>query len=150
MESCKLGYLAGMLDGEGSITIDLYRKVYTRADYKLHVTITNKNIDCLKFIQNEFGGSLYSVRSNYGTTIYRLQWLGNAAKDMLRTVVDKLIVKREQAELALLFPVNVVYQRRYTEAEKEFRHEIYLKHKKLTRRETQISFGEPREVRNME
>jgi len=99
-ENCNLFYLAGMIDGEGCIFIGLR--------YNLQLSITNTNKESLEFLQRQFGGHLYFSKGpdlqwrDYG----RLVWMGKVAKEVLVKVVNKLIIKREQAELAITFPVG--------------------------------------------
>ncbi|MCD6148481.1 LAGLIDADG family homing endonuclease [bacterium] len=100
-ESEKLAYVAGFIDGEGSITIS----VDSKGCVTPRITITNIDIGALDFCREVIGGRICSCtprgnrRQQYQLHIYRLGDLQRA----LRMLLPYLIVKHEQGELLLKF-----------------------------------------------
>jgi len=106
MVSLSYEYIAGFLDGEGSIGIhrDRQRNKYGGFRYKLVVTLTNTNRKVLELIQNKIGGKIYELSSNRKTTQkprYVLQLRRKEAEETLKKLLPFLIVKKQQALLAL-------------------------------------------------
>jgi hypothetical protein len=97
----KWSYLAGIFDGEGTIYIGLMtdkRRTF------LKIGITNTDLNLMKWLIENFGGSYRSeARRNY-RLIYRWGPKGkNNREKFLLGVLPYLIIKREQALLALEF-----------------------------------------------
>lgn len=90
MNDVDRGYLAGMIDGEGSITYNV------RPNIRIHVTNTHR--ECLEHIRDVVGkGYVYKQRQN-GKTIYR--YCLNRQQDVLTLlsfVVPALIIKKKKA-----------------------------------------------------
>lgn len=104
-------WAAGILDGEGCIQL-ISRKGRTgprgvgRAGFCLRVDVGNTDPRMLLKLKELFGGSAVSRRKTnrgYGT-MPMWQWsLGCAqAEAMLRAVLPWLVVKKEQADLAII------------------------------------------------
>jgi hypothetical protein len=89
-------YLAGLFDGEGSVSI---------ISGCLRITITNRNADVLRWIQGVYGGGLNSRpdgwrpgwRENHCLTITTRK-----AARFLADVLPFLRIKKAQAEIGLL------------------------------------------------
>jgi len=97
----KWSYLAGIFDGEGTVYIGLMtdkRRTF------LKVGITNTDLTLMKWLIANFGGAYRSeARENY-RLIYRWGPKGKKNREnFLLGVLPYLIVKREQALLALEF-----------------------------------------------
>jgi len=91
----ELAWTAGFFDGEGSITISPRGNTHY-----LKVGATQRDIRPLLKIQEWFGGS---VGSPYGNGV-RNYSVGNAAAGVfLETIRPYLVVKAEQADVALQF-----------------------------------------------
>ena len=98
-------YLAGIIDGEGSIMLP--RTGNSKLDdmptsFTVKVSISNTNIDLLARIQQDFGGVIEKCvngRSNCKDG-YRLRWFGKEAARVIAAARPYLIVKAEQADLA--------------------------------------------------
>lgn len=86
-----LAYLAGFFDGEGSI--------YARNG--LQVSVTQINRVPLLLLQSEFGGRVTPARTTGSQSEWRIY--GRPAADALRAMFPYLIVKSEQAKLALQY-----------------------------------------------
>ena len=89
----QIGYLAGILDGEGCI-------YQTRRGYG-HVIITNTNRECLNSIFKLTGiGMIYRLKKQrYGYTVaYQLRIYKMAdVVELLSILLPVLIIKKEQA-----------------------------------------------------
>jgi len=101
-----LAYIAGLFDGEGSMTI--YKGPVSPSGtaavsptYTLIVGISNNDNCPLLDIQGEFGGSIVKYNKCY-------QWrvTGNIALAFLREIVPYLRIRKERAELAINFQAN--------------------------------------------
>jgi len=95
-------YLAGFIDGEGHIGI--YK---TKKWHWVRVGLTNTNLNAMSIIQSNFGGSLkiHERKMKNRKITYSLAWNGFEAQELLKKIIDSLIIKREQACIALNFPI---------------------------------------------
>jgi hypothetical protein len=97
-------YLAGFIDGEGSICIAKRdSKTGNSSNFYVVVDITNTNYDILYKIQTEFGGSLRKpkARSSLHKPIYHLRLVCQKAEVLLLAINPYTQVKKQQLELAL-------------------------------------------------
>lgn len=94
-----LAYLAGIIDGEGSIIIG------NSGYYCLLVVISNTHLGMMEHISNLFGGHVYKCKTHSigKKPIYRLHWSGTSAYNILMLVQPYLIIKSEQAKLGIDF-----------------------------------------------
>lgn len=102
----EIGYIAGIIDGEGSIAI-----AYTfhpgrskkRCHYlRLYVGITDKPV--IDWLVSKLGGSSgKDIRNHPRRTIYKYYLTGKNAANIIKLIRPLLIVKREQADLAIYF-----------------------------------------------
>ena len=115
-------YYAGLFDGEGTVYIyrqdwNKYkdkewfrnRKSNSSPSYRLSVKITNTNKDCLEFIQKRLGGTIYAYkdrRSSLGKTQYTWNIYANNALRLLSKMLPYLIIKEEQAKVAIKFQMR--------------------------------------------
>ena len=133
------GYVTGLLDGEGLITINKIVKHYTwknqpdkksiHIQYKLHVRIGNTHYGMLEWLLEHIGGVIYG----HGVTGNRKpSWIWHLesvrAKPFLQLVQPHVIVKREQVDLALKF---LDIQRT---ADNDTKEQFYLEFGRLNRR----------------
>ena len=106
MKKVDLGYLAGIMDGEGCITI-LEMKNRRKRTWRVHVTIANTNEWLLKWVQFYSGlGGIYKMgRGGKGNEKPSWQWRvsDRPAGDFLRMILPYLKIKKPQAEIALRF-----------------------------------------------
>lgn len=107
---CDLAYAAGIIDGEGCITVikQRYATVGWPTNYALSVRVLTTDHVIVPWLQETFGGS-YATYTD-GRTIKgsigkerRWQLASAAAEKFLRAVMPWLKLKRPQAELALQF-----------------------------------------------
>jgi len=120
----KFAYLAGFIDGEGSFSITKtyskqikpYSKKVKEEDkvtvryvcYKLDVSVTNTNKEVMDWIAFTFGGKVYSGGNANRNPKYkpRHTWhVSNreACRALITSILPYLIVKKEQAKVALEF-----------------------------------------------
>ena len=106
MTSIDAAYIAGILDGEGSIMIPSR----SSGGASLRVSISNTDYGLMEWIRaTALGGKIYakSRTGSLGTKpIYMVVWGGQRALDFLKQVVPYMRVKRMQAEAALLWPIG--------------------------------------------
>jgi len=104
MEKLHPAYVAGFLDGEGTIRIN---KSYTKARgvrYELQVCAVNTDPRPLIYLQKKYGGGVYTrklvprYKNAYCWTLGQ-----HAALKVLEEVLPYLVIKKERAELALEF-----------------------------------------------
>ena len=96
----KLIRLAAFLDGEGFIRVQYYKR---KAGFTVSpiVRIVNTNMKLIKWLITTFGGS-YHVQKRY-SSLHKLGlvWSANQAYNLLEKLLPFLILKKEQAEIAL-------------------------------------------------
>jgi transposase len=100
-EPRELGYIAGLLDGEGYITWHT-RKRQDKIEKHPHIGITNTNPDVLKYLES-FGGKV-SWRPKRGKFSACGSWQMDGTLNIirfLRSVLPSLIIKKEKAEKML-------------------------------------------------
>ena len=107
ISSEKWAYLAGLIDGEGSIYISVDKRHHTIFHF-LEVSISNTARSLIDWLLNEFGGTEKlsgSARRNECPE----QWVwvirGYRAEPYLKAVLPYLVIKHRQAHLALEFLV---------------------------------------------
>ncbi len=102
MEDKKLlyAYLAGILDGEGCITI--YHEKKFKTTYILSVTVAMRCPHAIKLFKDEFGGS-QCLRSS-GVLAWTIR--SNKALFLLKQLLPYLVVKKKQAEVGIEFQQN--------------------------------------------
>jgi hypothetical protein len=91
----KLGYFAGLLDGEGGI----YHK--TEPYYALLIRITNTNKEVIDWLVDNFGGRIVQKRTKQKNWSEAWHWEITRIEDVkiiLEAVRDYLIIKRQKAE----------------------------------------------------
>ena len=93
----KLSYMAGIIDGEGTIGVYKYNN-----NYKIELSVGNSDVRLIKFLEDEYGGGTYHPKklkgrkSNYNWQIY-----GKHCYRLLNKVRNKLLLKREQAGVCI-------------------------------------------------
>lgn len=100
-----LAYLAGVFDGEGSISVARMKRKDRPAIYHtLYIVVTTTDPIQPGAFQSRFGGSYYHFcHSGYNTPRYSWQVAARKAGRVLRELLPYLRLKHEQAELAIEF-----------------------------------------------
>ena len=118
-DKAKYGYLAGILDGEGCITIGAGQKE-TCINYNSIVVVQNTSRVLIDWLHNKFGGSVYLSKKATEKTKEAYMWRVLKKRDievLLLATLPYLVVKREQAKYLLAFvrlPENAaVAQRKF-------------------------------------
>lgn len=94
-------YLAGIIDGEGSIILGK-----SRLAINLHVSVTNTSRALLEWVEKTTAvGAICDQRAETAVSRRTYFWRCNAdaALSLLRQLLPRLVVKRAQAELAISF-----------------------------------------------
>src|SRR5260370_40826822 len=105
MVSNQLSYLAGLIDGDGSIFVSKRNEQsgYKHGRYRLFLGISNQNRNLLKHLANTWKrGIVYWQAKNYKAG--RITWEGPKAKSLLAYLLPYLVGKKAQAMLAMKFP----------------------------------------------
>ena len=116
-------YTAGVLDGEGSISIAINRTAkYRKINYV--VRIGNTNLEMLKMIQQWFGGFISQDKKpdpRRRHAMYRLIFVSLKADRLLEEILPYLIVKKGKAQAFIKL--------------RRMRRESYAKHKEVWKRD---------------
>lgn len=114
-----LAYLAGIIDGEGTIGIYYHKG---RNSYRVKIYVVNTYKPLIDWLGSVFGGFVY--KRNHTKWKTRYEWhLGENAMELLKSLIPYLKIKKDQAILALGFREN--FKR------KEDRQGYYLKMRQL-------------------
>jgi hypothetical protein len=115
------GYLAGIIDGEGTVTIcrseyiahkkhvakDGNVRIYDSPTVGFHVKVQVKNTDIrlMKWLKSRFGGEFYEDKNR--SAKWKTAWVwhhkAESKQEFLLAVLPYLILKKEQALVALEF-----------------------------------------------
>lgn len=115
-------YMAGYLDGEGTISITRAKRVENRAGYRWMpiMAINNTHRDSLECLRQMCGNGRLCLVNPGKLGIqkpgYRLQFTANQIRYVLPQIMPYLIIKREQAAILLEFLTSVVNGKNLTEA----------------------------------
>jgi hypothetical protein len=105
-------YIAGLFDGEGSISYHIGSAIddRTHRSYNTHfvyVRLSNNNRQVLELIRNAFGGVITSRMDRYRVhRNYTLQIRMKKAKTFLEAILPYLVVKRNLAWIMWCFLAN--------------------------------------------
>lgn len=106
----QLAYVAGFMDGEGTITIarNISKKHPGKPYYRIYVTISSTDLEVLQLIQTWFPeGKILETNDKRAKPHYRQAYRyhteGPRAYRMLILLKPYLVIKRKQAALALGF-----------------------------------------------
>lgn len=103
----KRAYAAALTDGEGTIRVQRQLSG-PRVRYFPVVTVCNCAVEVLSFLKKHWGGSIRANRKPHPTHRQSYVWEVKRAegKEFLREILPYLIIKREQARLALSCPLG--------------------------------------------
>ena len=106
MEEWKLGYLGGIIDGEGSIIIEkqAIRRRERVHNYRLRVEVSGTDKRLMDWLEENFGGKAYMYEAK-GNRRRSYSWRNRAndAYKLLKIVKPYLVFKTEQADLGIEF-----------------------------------------------
>lgn len=104
-----LEYIAGFFDGEGFISIQkASNRTHSGSRYWLIASVTNIHQGVLNEIQKVIGGKVLFYKNNYtkhnGCGFhYKITLYSKQAYDFLQSILPYLIVKQEQAKVAMRY-----------------------------------------------
>jgi hypothetical protein len=101
-----LAYFAGIVDGEGSITITDSSHAQGRCFFSTSLGITSTDKVLIDWVVKTFGGweSCYTPKQtplNSRKKVYRWQITGENLETMLNLILPYLIIKQQEAEIML-------------------------------------------------
>ncbi len=109
-------YIAGIVDGEGSIS--MYKAVSRTGGvdgkrYRVRCSIANTNLEMLEFTKNYFGaGSIYTSKPKAKhKVVYMLYFYDNQAHQVIKAIRPYLIIKKKQADVAISFHDHVAKEK---------------------------------------
>lgn len=107
-DPCILAYMAGIVDGEGCISIygDGRKTVTGFPVYRLSLAIAMQNKPVLDLFVSNFGGRIYMAHKNpnaHKSPYWRLPYMCHKAARVISTLRPYLRIKTEQADLAIRF-----------------------------------------------
>lgn len=98
----ELAYLAGLIDGEGHIAINLRSGKYR--GHQALVKVTNTKRDLLVRIAEQFGATVQKERvRNHWKPTTDIHWAARKAVNLLKVVQPYLVIKQEQCQVVLEF-----------------------------------------------
>lgn len=101
----QLAYIAGILDGEGSIIISSARsKKSVNLSHSLNLVFANSDDELMLWLQHRCGGTMYMRPATAKwKSMYRLEVYGRQAEQLIYAICPFLIVKRARAAIAIAF-----------------------------------------------
>jgi len=120
-EASELAYIAGLFDGEGSVSISKIKNKSGKS-YSLKVKISMTNPEALKLCSRLFGKKFFPgqrAEKNHAVS-YTWQLTGQRAGSFLKAIRPFLLVKAQDADIGLRFfqsywqpkgPKSVTFQR---------------------------------------
>ena len=103
-----LAYLAGIIDGEGSVSIHLGLAKKKYPVYIAQVVVVNSDVGLLDWIYSRFGGMIHkkpTPKSGWATKRQCYTWTltGYALDRVLSLVSPYMIVKKQQVDIVIAF-----------------------------------------------
>lgn len=106
MKEWKLGYAAGVIDGEGAICIGKIHSPSCSPGHRfaLQVLVNNIRKELCEWLQDNFGGGLWRAGiTTAGNTVWRWQLANAKAGEFLSLVRPYLVTKRAKADIGIAF-----------------------------------------------
>ena len=136
----RTAWFAGLLDGEGCVHI---KQTNQGKSYVLMITIANTNFELMQFLVRIYGGAFQKKKlySQHHKVAYNWSVQSKKAMEILTDSLPYLIVKRQQAELGILFQTQLEHKKtirgekaRVLDSETSFREECFYRMHELNRR----------------
>ena len=133
-------YCAGIIDGEGCISIVKVRQNSRHSEYEwqLKVVVANTSLRILNKIKGVFGGHIYSRdKEDREYRIYYWHLYGKKAREALKKMKPYIQEKKEQSDLAIKFNVYISNRilkkatRKLSDREIAFRDKMYWRMRNL-------------------
>ncbi len=134
MREVEKAYLAGIIDGEGTVTLTKHHKNETPSP---DVSVANNNLQLLKWIRSLVGGVIISKkkRKAHHNDSYAWSIRHDKAIQLLEQINQYLIVKKAQADLIIKKYKSVTHRSgQYTPDMFEKKMRLVAKIRKLNKR----------------
>ena len=135
MEEVEKAYLAGLVDGEGTVTLMKHHGNETPTP---NATIANNNLELLEWVKTKVGGMVVSKKRRLPHHSNSYAWVirQDRAIRFLEEIKQYLIVKRQQAELITTTYKLVTHRAgRYTPEMLAKKNELVAKIRELNQRQ---------------
>ena len=128
----ELAYLAGIIDGEGTIAISVDKAGY----YALRLLISNTSTKLIEWLSQRLEVSIYTSRQRKAGSkqLYSVDIVSKKGKEVIEQVFPYLIVKKDHARVAFLFPFLRDYPKEKWEELKVTQSFCYEELKELNKR----------------
>lgn len=131
-------YMASMIDGEGSISIDVQSPNKTRKYhyYSIRMNVINTNFPLMEWIQKNFGGDVYMNKLIPNRKqVYKWSIYSRKAAEILQACLPYMIVKKPHAEILIDFMDSMgVTGWHVPEEIRLYRQALYFKIRELNKR----------------
>ena len=131
-----LVYAAGIVDGEGQVTIDKStRPRMVNPSYSVYAKVYNTNKVLTDYLLATFGGSSSTEPSKHPNHKDEHQWTlyGNRAMNFLIDILPFLRLKNKQAELCITLQ-KIINSERIDNNNRDIRENLYQQVKTLNKR----------------
>lgn len=132
-----IGYLAGVIDGEGSLAIEKLspRKNRKYCYFTPRLVVVNTNKQLMDWLVNKIGGKYHARKLIVGRKqCYSWFIFGKLIEKVIKLIIPLLICKRQLAELILQFRETVGKTGWHvTEEVLQLRNSMYLKSRELNK-----------------
>lgn len=104
-EKEKIAYLAGIIDGEGTIAIAKQKIRESRKNhlYSLRMSVGNSDKRLIDWLKENFGGSIHIMKEGHGRKFYQWTLGSKDTYKLLKEMKDYLVIKKEQADIGIEF-----------------------------------------------
>lgn len=98
-------YLAGLIDGEGTVKITSKLRHYGYRYYQPRICVTNTKMALLDYCKDNFGGFIYisAKGTSKRNVAYRWSLSGDRAVTVLKALLPYLVIKKNQADIVIKF-----------------------------------------------
>jgi len=106
MEDVEAAYAAGIFDGEGHVGIVVTKNGRGDLYHRLMIDVTNTNVEIIQWLFERWDGVIHNPRyfaQDEWRTAHRWTVCDGRAMRFLEDVLPFLIIKQEQAKLAIEF-----------------------------------------------
>lgn len=115
MDTAQAAYLAGLMDGEGCISVERKRPNGAEKSYRyiLNVSIQMSELSSIAYVADFTGRAIMNkkVSSNMKKPAFRINWQAQKAAEMLSEILPFLHGKHDQALEAIAFAKTVATKR---------------------------------------
>ncbi len=118
-----LAWAAGFFDGEGCVMVEISKEKGCLHGYRtsLHTTVTQTSLPCLQLFLEKFGGSISTSQNrtpNGRRWAVQHRWVARNETSLafLKAIEPFVVVKKEQVQAALKYPMRSSDGRKYGNA----------------------------------